>query len=90
MGRAKGNRVVYFRQKPGPRPKRPEPASDEEVARHLETLTPKALADGINNLLRALEKKGVVVADYDHRERVLYKVQQIRGRLYFLAAEPED
>ena len=44
-----------------------------------------------NTLLqKALEKKGVQMMDYDQKERKLYSVKQVKGKFYFLAADPED
>lgn len=77
-------KVVYFQPKRPPKRKQPDP--DKALA---ET-EPLQLTQGINNLLRALEKKGVQIADYDHKERNLYSVQQVKGKFYFLAAEPEE
>ena len=28
--------------------------------------------------------------DYDQKERKLYSVKQVKGKFYFLAADPED
>ena len=79
-------KVMQFQpRRPLPPKKRPP-----DPARSLELLTPLDLATGINNLLQALEKKGVFVSDYDHKERRLYKVTQVRGKIFFLAAEPDD
>lgn len=82
MGRKK--KVVYFQPKRLPVKKAPA-----DPQRQLETMPPVQLVQGINNLLRSLEKKGVKIADYDHKERELYSIQQIGGRYYFLAAEPD-
>lgn len=73
-------------------PRRPLPQKRRppDPARSLELLTPLDLATGINNLLQALEKKGVQVYDYDHKGRKLYKLQQVKGQYYFLAAEPDE
>ena len=79
-----GKNMLYFRPKT-----RPKLKTDQDVARQLETMTPEQLAEGINNLLTALRKKGIRVMDYDNRERALYKIQHVRGALYFLAAEDD-
>lgn len=36
-----------------------------------------------------LEARSVPVYDWDHPERALYRLQMRRGKIYFLAAEPE-
>ena len=86
MAKGKYGKVTYFRQKQPPRKKTQQADPDKQ----LEAMEPLQLTQGINNLLRALEKKGVVIADYDHKERHLYSIQQVKGRFYFLAAAPED
>ena len=84
MGRKK---VIYFQ----PKPKRPPVRSAQaDPAQALATMEPLQLAQGINNLIRALEKKGVQIMDYDQKERKLYSVKQVKGKFYFLAADPED
>lgn len=83
MGRNKG-RVIYFQPKRPPK-KKAQADPDQQLA----AMEPFQLVQGINNLLRALEKKGVQIADYDHREKKLYSVQQVKGKFYYLAEEPE-
>ena len=89
MGKGKYGKVMYFRQKQPPR-KKTQPPAEADPARQLENMEPLQLTQGINNLLRALEKKGVKIADYDQKERRLYSIQQVKGKFYFLAARPED
>ena len=84
MGRKK---VIYFKPKPKRQPVRNTQA---DPAQTLATMEPLQLAQGINNLIRALEKKGVQIMDYDQKERKLYSVKQVKGKFYFLAADPED
>ena len=78
-------KVVYFQPK-----KRPPARKQQDPGTALANMEPLQLTQGINNLLRALEKKGVQIADYDHKERKLYSIQQVKGKFYFLAAEPEQ
>ena len=78
-------KVVYFQPK-----KRPPVRKQQDPETALANMEPLQLTQGINNLLRALEKKGVQIADYDHKERKLYSIQQVKGKFYFLAAEPEQ
>lgn len=80
-------KTLYFR--PKARPQREEPTADE-IDRSLKLMSPQQLAAGINNLLRALEDKGVVIADYDDKDRKLYKIQQVKGKFFFLAGEQEE
>lgn len=84
MGKRK---VIYFQQKPKRPPVRKAQA---DPAQALATMEPLQLVQGINNLIRALEAKGVQITDYDQKERQLYSVKQIKGKFYFLAAAPED
>jgi len=80
-------KVVYFQPKPKRTPVRNAQA---DPAQALATMEPLQLAQGINNLIKALEKKGVQIMDYDQKERKLYSIQQVKGKFYFLAAEPEQ
>lgn len=86
MGKSKGRKVVYFKQRQKPARLR----TDEDVSRQLDSMTPEELAEGINNLIRAIKRQGAEISDYDAPERRLYKVQKVRGKLYFLASEPEE
>lgn len=81
-------KVVYFR--PGQRKVKKQPSTEEEINAQLEGMTPEQLADGINNLISAIRKQGVEIADYDSQKRKLYKIQRVHGKLFFLAAEPEE
>lgn len=89
MGGRKKKNVVYFRPKQQPI-KRPAAGPDQDQKEVLKRLQPLNLAEGINNLLRALEEKGVEITDYDSKKRKLCGIQQIRGKLYFFAADPEE
>ena len=53
----------------------------------LDNLSVMQLAAGANNLLMQLENRGVNICDWDHKTRKLYRLQMIRGKLYFLAAD---
>lgn len=87
MGKNGRYKTLYFR--PKDRTLRKEPTADE-IDKSLKLMSPLQLVAGINNLLRALEDKGVRIADYDAKARKLYKIQQVRGKYYFLASEEED
>ena len=86
MGKSKGRKVVYFKQRQKPARLR----TDEDVSRQLDSMTPEELAEGINNLIRAIKRQGAEISDYDAPAHRLYKVQKVRGKLYFLASEPEE
>ena len=58
--------------------------------RTLEQMPTAELAAGINRLIDTLKERGVIIRDYDDKDRRLYKVQKVRGKLYFLASEPEE
>lgn len=85
MGK-KRYKTLYFR--PKDHAVRKEPTTDE-IDKSLKLMSPLQLVAGINNLLRALEDKGVRIADYDAKARKLYKIQQVRGAYYFLASEED-
>ena len=88
MGGRKKKSVIYFRPKRPPVKKATaDPEQDQREV--LKRLQPLNLAEGINNLLAALEEKGVEIMDYDSKKRKLFGIQQIRGKLYFFAADPE-
>ena len=76
----------YFHQKVPPRKLRHTYSTEAQLS----TMETAELVGGINNLIRALRRKGIHVVDYDNRERRLYKVLEIRGGLCFLAAEETD
>lgn len=43
------------------------------------------LVAGINNLLKQLEQRGVLVYDWDDKGRTLYRLQMRRGKVFYLA-----
>lgn len=53
----------------------------------LESLPPAELAQGINNLIEALRKKGVTISNWDDPNIELFKVMMIRGKLCFLTED---
>lgn len=55
----------------------------------LDNMSPAQMAAGINNLIKQIENRGIDILDYDNKCRKLYKIQMIRGRYYFLAADSE-
>ena len=57
--------------------------------RTLEQMPTAELAAGINHILDTLRARGIVVRDYDDKDRRLYKIQMIHGRPLFLASEEE-
>ena len=71
-------KTIPFKSRPPIRKKEPPKRVD------LESLPPAELAQGINNLIDALRKKGVVIPDWDDRNRGLVQIALIRGKLYFL------
>jgi hypothetical protein len=58
--------------------------------RTLEQMPTAELAAGINHILDTLRARGVVVRDYDDKDRRLYKIQMIHGRPFFLASEEDN
>ena len=57
--------------------------------RTLEQMPTAELTAGINHILDTLRARGIVVRDYDDKDRRLYKIQMIHGRPFFLASEEE-
>ena len=47
---------------------------------------------GINNLLGQLEKRQVLIYDWDDEKRTLYRLQMRRGKIFYLAERqnPEE
>ena len=80
------SKISYFHQKMPPRKLRHTYSTEAQLS----TMETAELVGGINNLIRALGRRGIHVVDYDNRERRLYKVLEIRGGLCFLAAEETD
>lgn len=61
-----------------------------EAQAMLEGMTTPALVAGINNTLEILEKRGIVPKDYDHKERGLFRLNVIKGKVFYLVDIPED
>lgn len=80
------SKIAYFRQKVPPRKLRHTYSAEVQLS----MMDTAELVGGINNLIRALGRRGIHVVDYDNRERKLYKVLKIRGGVCFLAAEETD
>lgn len=80
------SKISYFHQKMPPKKLRHTYSAEAQLS----MMDTAELVGGINNLIKALRRKGIPIADYDHRERTLYKVLEIRGGLCFLAAEETD
>lgn len=59
----------------------------EQAQEMLENLPAATLVAGINNSLDILQKKGIVISDWDFRERELYRLKIFGKKIYFLAAE---
>lgn len=78
-------KVLYFQQKK----RTPPRAAQRDQEQLLREMDPLQLAQGINRLIGILEDKGVTITDYDHKERRLYGVKQVKGNFYFLAAPPD-
>lgn len=58
--------------------------------RTLEQMPTAELTAGINHILDTLRARGIVVRDYDDKDRRLYKIQMIHGRPFFLASEEDN
>lgn len=86
MGKGKYGKVAYFRQR---QPSRKKNQSAKDPQEQLKNLSPLELANGINNLIEALKAQGVAIRDYDNKEKRLYCINQVKGQLYYLAAEPK-
>ena len=80
------SKIAYFHKKVPPRKLRHAYSAEAQLS----MMDTAELVGGINNLIRALGRRGIHVVDYDNRERKLYKVLEIRGGLCFLAAEETD
>lgn len=80
------SKIAYFHKKVPPRKLRHTYSAEAQLS----MMDTAELVGGINNLIRALGRRGIHVVDYDNRERKLYKVLEIRGGLCFLAAEETD
>ena len=55
----------------------------------LENLPIATLVAGINNSLDILQRRGILISDWDQKKRELYRLKVFGGKVYFLAAEPD-
>ncbi len=61
-----------------------DPGQAQEM---LENLPDATLVAGINNSLSILQKRGVIISDWDNKKRELYRLKVFGRKIYFLAAE---
>ncbi len=61
-----------------------DPGQAQEM---LESLPDATLVAGINNSLGILQKRGVIISDWDNKKRELYRLKVFGRKIYFLAAE---
>lgn len=61
-----------------------DPGQAQEM---LENLPDATLVAGINNSLDILQKRGIVISDWDNKKRELYRLKVFGRKIYFLAAE---
>lgn len=59
----------------------------EQAQEMLESLPDATLVAGINNSLDILQKRGVIIWDWDNEKRELYRLKVFSKKVYFLAAE---
>lgn len=59
----------------------------EQAQEMLENLPDATLVAGINNSLGILQKRGVIISDWDNKKRELYRLKVFSKKVYFLAAE---
>lgn len=59
----------------------------EQAQEMLENLPDATLVAGINNSLDILQKRGVIIWDWDNKKRELYRLKVFDKKVYFLAAE---
>lgn len=59
----------------------------EQAQEMLENLPAATLVAGINNSLDILQKRGIIISDWDFKERGLYRLKIFGKKVYFLAAE---
>ncbi len=59
----------------------------EQAQEMLENLPDATLVAGINNSLDILQKRGVIIWDWDNKKRELYRLKVFDKKIYFLAAE---
>lgn len=60
----------------------------EQAQEMLENLPDATLVAGINNSLGILQKRGVIISDWDNKKRELFRLKIFGKKVYFLAAEP--
>lgn len=78
----KQRRDLKFRRNKGANLNDPEQAQEM-----LENLPAATLVAGINNSLSVLQKRGIVISDWDLKKRELYRLKIFGKKIYFLAAE---
>lgn len=61
-----------------------------QAQRFLDNLPLNVLLASINNSIDVLHKRGIKVCDWDSRERELYQLRMQAGKVYFLAASPDE
>lgn len=59
----------------------------EQAQEMLENLPDVTLVAGINNSLGILQKRGVIISDWDNKKRELHRLKVFDKKIYFLAAE---
>lgn len=59
----------------------------EQAQEMLESLPDATLVAGINNSLGILQKRGIVISDWDNKKRELYRLKVFGRNVCFLAAE---
>lgn len=59
----------------------------EQAQEMLENLPDVTLVAGINNSLGILQKRDVIISDWDNKKRELYRLKVFGKKIYFLAAE---
>ncbi len=59
----------------------------EQAQEMLESLPDATLVAGINNSLGILQKRGVIISDWDNKKRELYRLKVFGRKVYFLASE---
>lgn len=77
----KQRRDLKFKRNKGANLNDPEQA--QELLKNLPVPT---LIAGINNSLNVLQKRGIIISDWDFRERELYRLKIFGKKIYFLAA----
>ncbi|MFG6348073.1 MAG: FAD binding domain-containing protein [Lachnospiraceae bacterium] len=59
----------------------------EQAQEMLESLPDATLVAGINNSLGILQKRGVIISDWDNKKRELYRLKVFGRKVCFLASE---